>query len=212
MSKIYPEILDEARQKVFERLSAFKQDGYLAGGTALAMQIKHRRSVDFDIFTDKSISNSLKIKVKKIFGPVDYYVDTGDQISFHTQDNISITLVWYYYKRLFPLVPTASLALASFQDIMADKAHTIGRRGVWRDYVDFYLVLKNKYLKLDQIIDLAKRKFGGEFNESLFLEQLTYYGDVDIVPVDFIGRSTSTEEIKSYLKDQAEKYLRKVLG
>lgn len=212
MSKIYPEILDEARLKVFKKLSVFKRDGYLAGGTALAMQIKHRRSVDFDIFTDKSISNSLKIKVNKIFGPVDYYVDTSDQISFHTQDNISVTFVWYYYKRLFPLVPTASLALASYRDIMADKAHTIGRRGVWRDYVDFYLVLKNNYLKLDQIIDLAKTKFDGEFNESLFLEQLSYFGDVDIVPVDFIAGKTGADEIKSYLKEQIEKYLRKVLG
>lgn len=55
MSKIYLEILDKERIKIFQKMGDFKRIGYLAGGTALALQIKHRKSFDFDIFTLKSM-------------------------------------------------------------------------------------------------------------------------------------------------------------
>ena len=67
------------------------QKTYLAGGTALALQIKHRQSVDFDVFINRPVTNSLRLKVKKIFGSVDYSLNTSDQISFTTPDNIKIT-------------------------------------------------------------------------------------------------------------------------
>lgn len=51
-------------------------------------------------------------------------------------------------------------SLASVKDIAADKAHTIGRRAAWRDYVDIFCLIKEKHLTLAQIIKLAKEKVG----------------------------------------------------
>jgi len=211
MSKIYLEILDDTRQKVFNKLSNFNQQGYLAGGTGLALQIKHRKSVDFDVFVKKPISNSLRLKARKILGALDFYVDSAEQISFYTENNISVTFAWYYYKPLFPLVSTSSLSLATAYDIIADKAHTIGRRAVWRDYVDFFFVLKNKIVTLGKIIDFAKQKFAGEFNEALFLQQLSYFKDITIVPIEFIDSSYTPKEIKSFLEQQVAAYVKKTL-
>lgn len=211
MSKIFLGILDEKRLETFRKLVAFKKEGYLAGGTALALQIKHRKSVVFDVFTDRSISTSLRLKVRTIFGLVDMYTNTSDQISFYTGNHIGVTFVWYYYKPLLPQVSTSSLFLASIQDIAADKAHTLGRRAVWRDYVDIFLLLKNKTLTVEKIISLAKQKFGGEFNETQFLEQLSYFGDVSVVPIEFIDNSYTPEEIKTFLEKEVEIYLKKVL-
>ena len=67
MSKIYLEIFDKPRLNVFEKLRAFKSDGYLAGGTALALQIKHRISYDFDVFISHSIDNTLRQQIKSVF-------------------------------------------------------------------------------------------------------------------------------------------------
>lgn len=211
MSKIYLEILDKERQAVFKKLAHFKTDGYLAGGTALSLQIKHRKSVDFDIFTPQIIDTSLRLKVRKIFGLVEMYTDTSDQISFYTQSRVSVTFVWYYYHTLFPLVTTSSISLASVSDIAADKAHTLGRRAIWRDYVDIFLLLKNNLLTLEKIVGSAKQKFCGEFNETQFLEQLSYFGDVSIVPIDFVDKSYPPTEIKSFLEHQVETYLKKIL-
>src|SRR3989338_3083604 len=127
MSKIHLEILDKERQRIFDYLSAFSRIGYLAGGTALALQINHRKSLDFDIFVKNPINNYLRLKVRKIFGMIDFYVNRDDQISFKTKEEITITFVWYYYKTVHPLIKTHSLPLAAFMDIAADKAHTIGR-------------------------------------------------------------------------------------
>ena len=46
-----------AEKLIFEKLVKFKKPGYLAGGTALALQLGHRVSYDFDIFCGKEVSN-----------------------------------------------------------------------------------------------------------------------------------------------------------
>lgn len=211
MSKIFLEILDKERQATLHKLTAFKKVGYLAGGTALALQINHRKSVDFDVFTSQPISNHFRQKVKKVFGDVEFYVNTGDQISFTTEKNIGVTFVWYYYKTLVPAISTSSLSLASVQDIAADKAHTIGRRAMWRDYVDFFWLLKNQVVTLPQIITLAEKKFAGEFVKTQFLEQLVYFKDVTISPIDFIDKVYSQAEIKSFLESQVEAYVKQII-
>src|SRR3989344_7052484 len=143
MSKIHQEFFDKDRLEVYNQLIHFQNIGYLAGGTALALQINHRISVDFDIFVSSAISNQLRLKAERVFGNLKYYVESSDQISFTTEKNINITFVWYYFPLLLPKIPTSSIQLAYISDIAADKAHTIGRRAVWRDYVDLFYIIKN---------------------------------------------------------------------
>ena len=211
MSKIHLEILDKPRQIIFSKLYGFKNFGYLAGGTALALQIQHRKSVYFDIFINKPINNYLRLKAKTVFPASVFYVNTTDQISFTTTENVNVTFFWYIYPSLLPPTTTPSISLASVNDIVADKAFTIGKRAVWRDYVDLFLLLKKEIVTLNQTIQLAKQKFSCEFNEALFLEQLSYFKDVTIVPMDFIGSSPSPSEIQSYLETQVESYIKQIL-
>lgn len=208
MSKIHLELLDEKRQKVFLDLSLFKDEGYLAGGTALALQINHRKSEDFDVFINKSINNDFRLKIKKVFGNVIFSLDTGDQINFTTFNGIKITFLWYYFPAINPLVQTQSISLASIEDIASDKAITVGRRAIWRDYVDLFYLLKEKIFDLKKIIDLAKNKFKGEFVETQFLEQLSYFGDLKIMPIEYVGEAHSPKEIKSFLEKQVSSYVK----
>ena len=208
MSKIYLELLDKNRQTLFQKLSAFRQFGYLSGGTALALQINHRKSVDFDIFIEKQTSNALHLAVKKVFGSQNYEVNTEDQLTFSPQTGSEITFLWYYWKPLHPLMTTPSLSLASVEDIAADKAHTLGRRAVWRDYVDLFVLMKDQGLSMQSIVTSAKKKFQGDFVETQFLEQLSYFEDVAIVPVEFVNASYTPEEIKLFLEGQVRSYLK----
>lgn len=206
MSKIYLETLGSDRKKVFDRLRKFARYGYLAGGTALALQLNHRKSVDFDIFVQKPISTTLRREIKAVFGDQSYEVNTADQITFPVGEDIEITFLYYWYPPVHPLVASTSLSLASVDDIIADKAHTLGRRALWRDYVDLFAAMKHHDMTIKQIIDLATQKFGGEFVKEQFLEQLSYFDDVAVVPVDFITRSYSPEEVKTFLTAQAKEY------
>lgn len=114
MSKIHLEIFDEERKRVFDELKVFSDIGYLAGGTALALQLKHRISYDFDIFIPSALDNTLRQRIKTVFPEAIYSLNTTDQINLRTKENIK----------------SESLSLATLDDIAADKATTIGRRAV----------------------------------------------------------------------------------
>lgn len=207
MSKLFLEILDADREKIFNQLSAFANKGILAGGTALTLQIGHRKSFDFDIFVPKSISHHFVKKVVEVFGQdIEIRHQTGDILLVKTPKNIEVHFIYYWYQNLFKTIKTSSIDLFAVGDIAADKAHTIGRRGQWRDYVDIFFLLKRKIYTLDAIIKMATQKFRPEFNPRLFLEQLCYYRDIQDFSITFVNESYPTKEIKDYLKNEVNNF------
>ena len=205
MSSIHLEILDNKRKEAFYKLKAFKNKGYLAGGTALSLQIRHRYSFDFDLFLNKEIQRKEYLLLRKYFSINKVLLNTSEQLTVATKENINITLVFYPYSPLFPLINTETISLLSLKDIALDKAFTIGRRGTWRDYVDLFFLLKEKGISLSRIMKLAKTKFKEEFNERLFLEQLVYFKDLGKFKISFISKKYSENEIKKCLVDKVKK-------
>ena len=89
MSKIHREIFDPNRQKVFDTLHHWKNEGYLAGGTSLALQLGHRTSYDFDIFIPKPLSRHLIKKSSDIFGKdITIRLSSADFLMFETAEHI----------------------------------------------------------------------------------------------------------------------------
>lgn len=210
MSKIFLEILNHDRKQILRGLSYFRDEGYLAGGTALALQLGHRTSYDFDIFIDNLVTKKLKNKISEKFGKVIYKWNTDEQITFAVLKNsVSVTFVTQDFKPAFPLIETPYLSLASTQDIAADKAYTIGRRAVWRDYVDIFVILKKKLATLQDIVKFAAKKCGGMFVEMQFLEQLVSFEDIKQTPIEFIGENYSYKQITSALKQEVAEYMKK---
>lgn len=205
MSALHYRLLDKPRRIIFEKLVPFKKEATLAGGTALLLQIGHRLSFDFDLFLSREIKRADLLKLKRIFNIKEIRLNTSEQLNIITKENILVTLVYYPYRPLFKLIPTASVPLFSVKDIASDKAHTIGRRTAWRDYVDMFFILKNDYINISEIIKLASRKFGVEFNPRLFLEQLSYFNDLETAKISFIKEKYSAEEIKEFLIKQVKK-------
>lgn len=104
------------------------------------------------------------------------------------------------------LDPKREKDLAAVKDIAADKAHTIGRRGQWRDYVDIFFLLKRKTFTLEEIVKMAGKKYHPEFNPRLFLEQLAYYGDISDFSVTFLQESYTVNEVKEFLADEVKRF------
>jgi hypothetical protein len=113
---------------------------------------------------------------------------------------------------MYPLIKTPSLPLFDIRDLAADKAYTMGYRPAWRDYVDIFLLLKDNYVSLGQIINDAQKKFKTFFSPRLFLNQLTYYGDITDFKVEFINQKYSKKEIQNFLKEEVKKFKRLKLG
>lgn len=204
--------LDQERQKVFYQLKNFKKDFILAGGTAIMLQIGHRLSYDFDLFTDKEIDERILKKVKSVFGgQVSLDIVSNEIVFVKTGNNIDIHLVLHPFKTLKEPIVTSAINIFHLDDLAANKAYVLGRRAVWRDYVDLFFLLKWNYYRLDAIIALAKRKFNYDFNEKLFLEQLVYFKDVNVVDLVFLQERYLPSQIKSFLEKEVKKYLKRVL-
>lgn len=209
MSKIYLEILDEPRKLIFKKLKNFASLGYLSGGTALSLQISHRLSLDFDFFISKPLKRTLVKECREIFSQdIQVLYQTVDQLTFLTPANIKIDFVYYWYPLISPLIKTPFVNLASISDIAADKAETIGRRAIWRDYIDIFSLLKCELFSLEEIIASAKKKFAGEFNELLFLEQLVFFKDLKMEKISFLKENYSEAEIKKFLKGKVKRFLK----
>ena len=80
MSLIHLDILDDKRKETFLRLRIFKNKGYLSGGTALSLQIKHRRSFDFDIFFNREIKDADLRALKNEFIIKEIMLNTSEQL------------------------------------------------------------------------------------------------------------------------------------
>lgn len=185
MSNIHLEILDPERLEVFKRLKNVKMYGVLGGGTAIAVQIKHRRSFDFDIF----------LILREGTNQIDYIV----------RKEIKITFLKHPFPPLHSLTKTEYINLFSLKDLASNKAATIGRRGVWRDYVDLFFLMKHG-ISINDIISETEERFGGEFNKRLFLEQLLYTNDITDFDIDYLGKKYKPKEINEFFENQVKSY------
>src|SRR3989338_8551500 len=167
--RIYEEALIKEAARLFPKFNQFK-DFYLVGGTALALQIGHRISVDFDFFSKEELPADLLRKVRRTFPkiPIKTTYHVLEQLNILV-DGIKTTFFYYPY----PLVKQTALykgvPMASIPEIAAMKAFSIGKRLSYKDYVDWYFLLSKRHVTLPDVIRLAKSKFKDEFNDRLFL-------------------------------------------
>ncbi len=201
---MHKEILTKEQTDLLPLLKLFSKDYYLAGGTAIALYIRHRRSIDFDLFTDKPIKRkNIKNNVEKLKLTVQSVLyEAFDQLHFII-NSVKVTFFNYPYK----IEPTEKfnniIKIPSLLDLSAMKAFTLGGRAKWKDYVDLYFILSN-YFSLEEITNRTKDIFGNYFNEKLFREQLGYFDDIDYSEsIEFINNKISDEEIKNFLMKQS---------
>lgn len=209
MTKLYQDVLDDRRQAVFKKLKPLTDyGGVLAGGTAIAMQLNHRRSEDFDIFFPDLITDKLKQTLFSIIDkPIEKRLDNSRQLTVTDGGGIKTTLVIHEFAPLYQTIKTDSLPLFSLADLASNKAFTLGKRGTWRDYVDLFFMIKSKFVPLPQIIKETKARFREQFSEKLFLEQLVYNKDIVDFNVDYVNKKYGQGQIMTFFKNTVKNFL-----
>ncbi len=193
---------------MLDKLSVFKNDFYLAGGTGLALQLGHRKSDDFDFFTAKEFSNQKLINiVKETFyeAKISVIQNELDTLTFILDDSVKISLFKLPYVNFLPLVETEFFNLAQIPEIGVMKLLAL-YRATYKDYVDVYFILQ-KY-KLAEIIDLATKKHS-EFDVGLYLRALLAYEDVDDFPISFMPDfEVDRKTVFSFIEKAVVEYLK----
>lgn len=200
------EALTQETKRIWDKCGFLRDDFYLAGGTALALQMGHRVSVDLDFFSSNPIKKTLLVKIEEKLGSVSVLVNTKNELTVAV-NGVKMTFLYYPFILKYKTVETDIVPLASIADIASIKAYTIGRRRSFKDYVDIYSILSRKYVTLNTMISDAKEKYGQAFNDRLFCEQLVSPDDLDDENIIWLEKEQSKADMQVFSQKKVKEFL-----
>lgn len=207
-NKFFWDILDDKRLKIIPFFTNFKDQFYLAGGTALALQLGHRDSIDFDFFSTDSFSTTkLSSEIERIF--IEHSVakvqESKNTLTVIIDSDIKISFFTYNYPLIKPLLDEKYFKIASIPDIACMKFSAITSRSVLKDYVDIYCILH--HFDLETLLNFCAQKFP-TIDTNLILKSLVYFDDIQFEPINYKHLSEiNFATIKKYLVTTAKTYL-----
>lgn len=211
---MFEQVLPGNAKKSLDSLgqSGLLKKAYLAGGTALALQIGHRVSVDFDFFTEEHfnaavLSNKLSQKAQGF---------TEDRKERDTLlgviDKTRFSLFFYNYPLVAKSVEFLDIDIANIQDIAAMKLAAVSDRGIKRDFIDLYfIVCKEKVVSLEEVFSLYDKKFKAlDKNVMHLLRSLTYFEEAEQTNIPKMLKAVKWQDVKKFFEIET-KYLAKRL-
>jgi len=180
---------------------------YLAGGTALALQLGHRRSVDLDFFSQtdevRPEMHWQALQVLKDFRPT-IVEQVWGSLLFVTPDDLRVGFFGYGYPLLAPTVSAERVPLASLIDIGLMKMDAIATRASRKDFHDLYAIVHLGNIPLRDLLDLAPTKypFVRDF-AALVIRYLVYFDRADQeAPVPLL-HDVAWNTVKAFFREQA---------
>lgn len=201
---MYEEILNQKTKYIFSKITKIKtlSGFYLAGGTALALQFGHRKSIDLDWFSKKPFSTKdLKKELKKL-GKLKIDSEEKDILNC-SLEGVRLSFFEYPYKVLFSFIKYKGIKVADFRDIACMKLDAISSRGSRKDFIDLYFLLKK--ISLEKLLELFNKKYKGiEYNKLHLLKSLVYFKEAEEEPMPKMIEKVSWKEIKENISKKVK--------
>ena len=176
LSKKQIEILETLKKSVL-----LNSPFYLAGGTGLALILAHRKSIDFDFFSkaDFSPEKILEQLRKNIKENQISLAEMKEDTLIVFLKNVQASFFYYSYPLIKPSIQKNGLRVASVEDISAMKVISLIQRGLKKDFVDLWAIIRQTEYSLKDIFSFCKEKYGSVFSESIAIKALTYFQDAE---------------------------------
>jgi len=176
------DILPAAQLRLWRELSAVPDEFVLYGGTAIALHLGHRTSIDFDFFGGRSLNlealegNIPFLRDAKIIqrekNTLTAIVDRGEPVK------VSFFGVPKLPRLVQPhAVKENNLKIASLLDLAGTKASVIQVRAEAKDYLDMDAVLTSGKIDLSTALSAAQLLYGPSFNPEVTLKALSFFDD-----------------------------------
>ena len=183
---VHFEVLPAAQKAVLQQLAPIvDQDGfYLGGGTAIALQLGHRRSIDFDWFTAQSFDDPHQYAGTLRDRGLVWQLEQAAPGTLHgTVDGVKVSFLYYQYPRLEALlgIPEHSCAMASLRDLSAMKLAAVAQRGSRKDFVDVWALAQHG-IDLGQMLASYQQKYATDDIAHLLMA-LSYFDDAELEPM-----------------------------
>ncbi len=192
----------------------FIGDFYLAGGTALALQIGHRVSTDLDWF---SATNRLlhpdREAICRILSAAGQFevVSEQDGLLFTRLFGVEVSFIFQHHPLLEQTVKYRGVHLASPTDIGLMKLAAVNSRGTRRDFVDLYCL--RGIVSLDKLLELAPRKYADRPSFlAIAVRALAYFEDAEQQPMPEMLIPVEWDEVRAYCADAAYRVARRLSG
>ncbi len=198
--KLHREALGRSQRSLLPRLGPVaRQHGfYLAGGTALALQLGHRRSVDFDWFREDPIDDPLRLAADVRAAGLRFETDRVEKGTLHGQaSGVRVSFLEYGYPLLRPLREVEGLRLAALEDIAAMKLAAVAQRGSKKDFVDVF-ALGGRF-GLGDMLASYRKKYGDE-DVGHVLVALAYFDDADRERTPMLLQRQSWPNVKATIR------------
>ncbi len=205
------DILPPAQRRLWDELAQTPPEFVLYGGTALALHLGHRTSIDFDFFGDRPLdSSSLLLGIPFLSGAtvtqrepntLSCIVDRGGPVllSFFGLPRLP---------RLHPpsVAPDNGLQVASLLDLAGTKASVVQMRAEAKDYLDIDALLTDGRVNLLTALTSARALYGREFNPQITLKALSYFEDGSLKSLsrgvkDRLIRAAATVDLDRFPND-----------
>lgn len=176
----------------------------LVGGTALALQIGHRKSIDIDLFGTISAD---EIEISKQLAEIGQVtiLKKSVNINIYLIEGIKVDIVNYHYKWLTNPLDSSGIVIAGIEDIAAMKLAAITGRGSKKDFIDLYFLLE--HFNLRQMLDFYAQKYS-DGSEFLVLKSLSWFDDAETDEMPVMLKSEKWEAVKTAIKTAIEEYTR----
>lgn len=179
------------------------KDVRLVGGTALALQYGHRKSVDLDFFGVLPEDKELLIDIARSFGEIQVINQTRTILQL-VVNQVKVDFVDYSrYLWIDEPINGDGFVLASDCDIAAMKVNAIIGRGTRKDFIDLYVLLQHYSLK--EIMNFYRQKYP-EFSEYRALLSMTYFEDAEMQDMPQMFIDTSWEDMKKTIVEAVKAY------
>ena len=196
--------IDTSTLELLKKLMCFDEfvNMRLVGGTALALQLGHRKSIDLDFFGDVDFHSIYTAKTFADFGKVNI-LKSSKNINIFSIDDVKVDFVNYSYPWLGNELVIDGIRLAGLEDIAAMKLAAVTGRGSKKDFIDIYFLLQ-KY-RLKEMLELYNRKYF-DGSEYMVLKSLTYFADAEKESNIEMIQKTEWEVIKKYILSEVRLY------
>lgn len=198
------------------RQQSFIGDFYLAGGTALALQIGHRVSTDLDWFSTTRLllaheRDEIRRALQSGAGEQFIVVSEQDGMMFTRLLGAEVSFIHQHHPLLEPTVAYGSVQLASPTDIGLMKLAAINSRGTRRDFIDLYSL--REIVTLDRLLELAPVKYSDRPSFlSIAVRALAYFEDAERQPVPRLLTPVEWADVRAYCEAAARRLTRRLSG
>jgi hypothetical protein len=183
------DILPQNQRALWPSLAALMALGFvLYGGTAIALQLGHRESVDFDFFSDRPLDQTRLFEMLPVLRSAKILQEAPDTLTVETTGQVKLS---FFGGLSFGRVGTplrandTGLEIASLLDLMTTKLKVIMQRIESKDYRDIAAMLDAK-IDLAGGLSGARALYGVQFQPSESLKAMTWFegGDLDLIDPD----------------------------